>query len=501
MATTNDEMWEWLRGKARGETPKTLRTVYEDGTDQLPIFEPALVHFPNAYRAADPRFEDDQLTQRWLRARREALDLALAAVSGNEYAEHLMLRGSVLMNGWYPAAAREPGDLDFVVLAQDWGVTDNRTGMLFKQLARDAENLSTATDVHINASGAVKDDIWTYDRVPGRRLMLPWQADGLPGGWVQLDFVFGEKIHLEPERTEIALSPGRDRVPLRTASKELSLAWKIVWLLTDAHPQGKDLYDAVLLAEDTPLSYHVLRAALTETDERFRGFVITVSELADLDIDDGWDHFRREYPSIEGSAEDWLQRLCTALKPTFTLLDGKPATPYELEAAWLSPLVAQFAELTDDRGDELQRTLLRRKTPLPMAVLFTRELVGRERMSVAEAIRAVLTTPGRADEKTSYAEYWALERATRAYGVEIHKAWPDHLADAPILAQVNAAYPNNSTYDVALKILAPLATDPDPRLSDERVLSAVIKQSKGRLPLLHYAIQSARAAAAGTVIA
>ncbi|MFF0199597.1 hypothetical protein [Streptomyces sp. NPDC005017] len=39
---------------------------------------------------------------------------------------------------------------------------------------------------------------------------------------------------------------------LRAAARALSPAWKTMWLLNDAHAQGRDLYDAVLLAERHP---------------------------------------------------------------------------------------------------------------------------------------------------------------------------------------------------------------------------------------------------------
>jgi len=151
---------------------------------------------------------------------------------------------------------------------------------LTQRLAREAEQLSSATGVRIDASGSVSDEIWTYDRVPGRRLMLPWEAEGMPGGWVQLDFVFGEKVHGESEQALIALTPGRSGVPLFVASKRLSLAWKLTWLLTDTYPQGKDLYDAVLLAEDTALSYHLLRETLAEADGYYQGRPAVVMQSA-----------------------------------------------------------------------------------------------------------------------------------------------------------------------------------------------------------------------------
>ncbi|MFG2526860.1 hypothetical protein [Streptomyces sp. NPDC048516] len=46
---------------------------------------------------------------------------------------------------------------------------------------------------------------------------------------------------------------------VRAAARALSLAWKVLWLVSDLHPEGKDLYDALLLAESTELPSALLR--------------------------------------------------------------------------------------------------------------------------------------------------------------------------------------------------------------------------------------------------
>jgi hypothetical protein len=113
---------------------------------------------------------------------------------------------------------------------------------------------------------------------------------------------------------------------------------------------------------------------------------------------------------------------------------------------------------------------------------------------VADAVRAVLTAPGRADaEGGRYDQFWALERAVRAYGLDLRTPWPERLADSPVVAQVKSVFDPFSAQS-ALEILAPLATDPDPRLSSEKALSAVVAESEGRLDRLHCAVQRARTA-------
>lgn len=126
------------------------------------------------------------------------------------------------MSLWFPRTAREPGDLDFVVIPRSWNITDPRTATMLRGIAALAQE--TAGDgLTIAADQAVLGDIWTYDRVPGRRMVLPWSLSGLPGGDVQIDFVFNEQL---PEKPEALGLPDGATVP--AASPGLSLAWKLL---------------------------------------------------------------------------------------------------------------------------------------------------------------------------------------------------------------------------------------------------------------------------------
>ncbi|HTJ68342.1 MAG TPA: nucleotidyl transferase AbiEii/AbiGii toxin family protein [Actinospica sp.] len=230
--------------------------------------------------------------------RTEALDLALAAVAASGRADDLMLRGSALMSTWYPTQAREPGDLDFVVLAEDWEIDDPATDEFFAELM---------SAPGFGSGLARIESIWEYDRAPGRRLTMPF-----PGGSVQLDFVFGEKVSIEPETAVIALSRSGPGVRLRVAPKPISLAWKLSWLLVDFEPKPKDLYDAVLLAEDDSIDRRVLRTTLLEVFEQLGAD--RLADLGDIDVEFSWSEFQREHPQATGSGDDWLRRLEIALK-------------------------------------------------------------------------------------------------------------------------------------------------------------------------------------------
>jgi hypothetical protein len=120
--------------------------------------------------------------------------------------------------------------------------------------------------------------------------VFPYDHEGLTGS-VQLDFVYNEELPMKPERLAIG------DAWLLTASPELSLAWKILWLETDMYPQGKELYDAVLLAERTDISPTLIWQGL---DPELKTFDLQPSTVLDWDVD--WRNFLDEYPWIEGTA-------------------------------------------------------------------------------------------------------------------------------------------------------------------------------------------------------
>ncbi|QWB25785.1 MULTISPECIES: nucleotidyl transferase AbiEii/AbiGii toxin family protein [Streptomyces] len=298
------------------QLPKSLRPVPGDDVVQRPVFDPALKQYQNAYRATDPRFADPARGEAWRAARRRALHLVLDAIADSEWVDALVLRGSVLMSVWFGDAAREPGDLDFVVVPHTWRIDDGRTDRMLTGIAEAAQALADARgrEVGISARGAVVEDIWTYERVPGRRMLLPWGAPGLPGGHVQLDFVFNERLPEEPEPVEL---PGGALV--QAATPELSLAWKLMWVINDTYAQGKDLYDAVLLAERHPLRRELLHEVFRLSGEwpyPYREEILLEDVVEAVGYVE-WNHFVTEYPRYRDDEQAFADRLVRAVTPTF----------------------------------------------------------------------------------------------------------------------------------------------------------------------------------------
>lgn len=271
--------------------PSTYRPLSSAfGIEQRAAFDPALKQFPNAYRAGEPQFTDPEVRRRWFQARQEATAHLLRLINTSPYATHLVLRGSVTLRAWIGDAAREPGDLDFVVMPNTLDVTDPKAQHMLDGIVAAVREQPGAG---LTADRVAAEDIWTYERAPGRRLVFPFNAPGLPAGSVQLDFVFHEKLPVAPELVHIPLIGE----PVPAATAELSLAWKLLWLETDMWPQGKDLYDATLLAEHTKTSLHLVREVLRpELGDQADEF--TAASVLRWTMD--WDNFRDHIGTIAG---------------------------------------------------------------------------------------------------------------------------------------------------------------------------------------------------------
>lgn len=297
---------------------------------QQEVFDPALRHFfPRAFRLSDPMFQSVEMQQQWLNTRLHVIDHLLQLISTSRWKDHLVLRGSVLLKVWLGSVAREPGDMDWVFRPATISLKDNNTlptELLNELIQMVADNpYIGSTTMQIDKISL--DDIWTYERAEGRRIVFPWIAENLPSGALQMDVVFGEPLLADPIETAISLS-GCSSASIWSASPALSLAWKLLWLETDCCPQGKDLYDATLLAEQTHLPFDLLRQVLLSSPnwqfdfKRTRNFRWQSGfpwMMYQEDVD--WENFQREYPWVEGTAADWVTRLSQALAPTFAGLD------------------------------------------------------------------------------------------------------------------------------------------------------------------------------------
>ncbi|MGX4732413.1 nucleotidyl transferase AbiEii/AbiGii toxin family protein [Kitasatospora griseola] len=351
-----------LLPEGRRHRPSTHLAIDDPRAVQPAVFDPALKQFDNAYRAGDPQFTDPDLAAAWYAARRTAMDTVLAAVAASAWADHLVLRGSVVLKAWFGDAAREPGDLDFVVTPADRMLDDPRTGDLFDDLTRAV--CATTGRVRFLAEQTATEDIWTYERAPGRRLVLVWTADGLPDGTVQLDFVFNEDPPLPAEPLEVA--PG---AVLNVAGRELSLAWKLLWLATDRYPQGKDLYDAALLARSTGLRYQVLRDVFVTGEAHYAEEPVGPDSVPS---ETDWSNFAAEYPQLAGEESDHARHLAEALAPTFAEVPDADRAAWWREG-WLGPVRRLHAE---QGFAAAQAWLAARRAPLQLAHRLTAEALG-----------------------------------------------------------------------------------------------------------------------------
>jgi hypothetical protein len=297
--------------------PATLIDLPKDDRIASPnVFDPALRHIFNGFRRGEPIFTDPAIAQRWRAARRSAMHAILRLVNYAPWTDVLVLRGSIVLKAWYGDVAREPGDIDWIVRSPDGASGKTWTTRAISELievilANSPETIADGQTIEFIHRDIRMDGIWSYERAPGMRLVIPWRSGDLPVGIVQCDFVSGEELSLPAEQTQIA-----DGLKIWTASKAMSLAWKLQWLQTDEYPQGKDLYDAVLLAEEVSAPAQIVRD-LIETDPTpyHKDHPFGADSVLQWDVD--WETFTQEYPSVKGSVEEWKQRLADAIRPAF----------------------------------------------------------------------------------------------------------------------------------------------------------------------------------------
>ena len=200
------------------------------------------------------------------------------------------------------------------------------TASLFQDLADTAGRHPRVSDgIRLKPDETRADEDWFYAGgegdsdygTGGIRILFPWQADGLPPGEAQVDVALDEPLPEPPVWAAVPRADGGGPTVVRAASRELSLAWKIVWLHADAaglgYPRCKDLYDAVLLAEaeETHLAPGLLRRLLADAARRDPdGLSYDPLYVPEED----WAEFCRDRPGIEGTADEWLRRLSKALR-------------------------------------------------------------------------------------------------------------------------------------------------------------------------------------------
>ncbi|WP_328418202.1 nucleotidyl transferase AbiEii/AbiGii toxin family protein [Micromonospora sp. NBC_00389] len=300
-------------------------------------------------------------------AQRAVLDHLLGLVAESHCADTLVLCGSLTMPAWLGEQARPPGDVDWVVrplafVPRDdrdpypylprldpvqhwpeaahgaarneiWTYEEFETGGQHPRLPPEGLSWLSAVEepnrphdellevvarkpyadntIRLDAEAADRDAMWGYTEYgnsyegAGVRLHVPWHAPDGSTGSVQLDFAYDEYLPEPPVLTAVPRRDGRPPAALWTASRELSLVWKLRWLCTDQAERGvsagKDLYDAVLLAELDGI----------RISRRLRRLVLGTALLSS-DAVRSW--------AIDGSgplgadAEPWLVRLARAVQ-------------------------------------------------------------------------------------------------------------------------------------------------------------------------------------------
>jgi Nucleotidyl transferase AbiEii toxin, Type IV TA system len=254
-----------------------------------------------------PPTEDKATQMQWASAQQEVKEHLLFCLSQSPWQKNLVLRGSITLKAWYGDAARTPGDIDWIVYPSDLWV-DSTMQRIFNTLLKTLQQSKRLKSTQLLLDETYQRDIWAYDDAPGHQLIFPWRtADGLEGA-TQMDIVFGEELPSEPIPLLLTLRDGKE-INVLSANKEQSLAWKLLWILSDDMPKGKDLYDAVLLAEDRDvhLTNYLLLKTFRAANAVHPSFICEWIRLLEVD----WGDFKPY------NASTLQNRLADALEPVF----------------------------------------------------------------------------------------------------------------------------------------------------------------------------------------
>lgn len=281
--------------------------------DQRPnVFDPALRHVRNAFIKGAP--DDAARADGLAKARSNLIARVLRSLASSALRERVVVRGSAALEVWFPTSARRARDLDLVVRDAGLPPDSDAAQRLLREITDLVIETLASAEVPHSAHHASIDSIWTYERAEGRRIAVPWMYKGTLDV-VQVDVVFAEPLSDARERwvpAEPGNDPGAPHAWAWFASKAEQLAWKLLWLESDTYPQGKDLFDALLLATVTDVPLALLERVFDAKGSRWEHGARTdfVRRWDRLD----WDGFAKQHPELPIDRAAALAALASLLR-------------------------------------------------------------------------------------------------------------------------------------------------------------------------------------------
>ncbi len=287
---------------AKRRPPPGYPGAYVADVQRPDVFDPALRHLRNAFVKGAPIAPDRAGSLALARA--ALLGKVLEALSRGALRESFIVRGSTAMERWFPGWARLAQDLDLIVRDPTIPPDCDLAQRLLLSVKETVCAALAAAEVAHSAHHASVDSIWTYERAEGRRVAVPWMFRGTLDV-IQVDVVFQETVQSAPERTVLP-GAGANEGWVWFATMAESLAWKLLWLEEDTYPQGKDLYDAVLLAGLCKLPLELLRSVFSAKGSTWaHGTETSFCRRWRIDRDT----FAKQYPHLAVESEGLVEKL------------------------------------------------------------------------------------------------------------------------------------------------------------------------------------------------
>jgi len=169
MKSTLRKLFETL-GVLESSPQKTLRAqgfphtypelTVEQAADRPQIFEPALLQFPKAFRTGDPPLRNPDDIASWLNHQRRVMGHLLEIIDCAPWKDHLVLRGSLLLKTWLGESAREPRDIDWVVVPPTLTRDDPQARTMLDDLVARVCAEPRIEGAQILAEKTLEDEIW-----------------------------------------------------------------------------------------------------------------------------------------------------------------------------------------------------------------------------------------------------------------------------------------------------------------------------------------------------
>lgn len=189
-----------------------------------------------------------------------AMERFLYRLSKSQHVDKFILKGALMLQVWESSRYRPTIDIDML------GITSNQSDSIIEQV-KDIINTAVEDDgIHFNAQSVTAERITEDADYEGIRVTFNGALDSakIP---MQVDIGFGDKVHLQPIKSDMPTILALPKPHILCYSKESAIAEKFEAMvkLGEINSRMKDFYDIWLLSRQFNFKGEELAKAITLT--------------------------------------------------------------------------------------------------------------------------------------------------------------------------------------------------------------------------------------------